>query len=253
MSGVLRQTIPLWKSKWPESELRKKCDEIGPREFARGWRQQALVDDELLFQPKFIEQCLDHKRVLMFPGDEVDQIAPKSHGVYMGVDLAIAGSASAGDYFCIVIISVDPKHFDRKILGVYRDRGITFNTQIETIQYWSSFFNPSLIFVESNAYQASITQELNRTTDLPVKAFTTTSLKKSDLDNGLPRLSVELENTRWSIPYAEGATRDMSNLLISELKSYPIGRHDDILMALWFARCAAAHVDTRVRKRIKII
>jgi len=244
--------MPLWE-KWDKQSLLNKRAEIGPREFGRGWQQRALVDSELLFQPKFLEACLGYNDKLFFPGDSLDGIVNKSSNVFMGIDLAIAGSESQGDYFVISVISVDTSKFHRQILGIYRERGLTFNEQINTIERWAAFFNPILIFVESNAYQVSITQELQRTTTLPVKGFTTTSIRKSDLESGLPRMSLEFENERWTLPYADGTTRELITTLMEEMKTFPLGRHDDILMSLWFARSAAVDIDKKINKRIRVV
>ena len=250
--AYLTKTIPLWE-KWNKEALMAKHQEIGDREFSRGWKQQALSSDEVLFRPEFIEQCLDPAMSLFFPGDIREEVAPKSYEIYMGVDLAIAKASSKGDYFVICVIAVDRQRYHRRIVGLYKGRGLTFNEQLLKVALWADFFNPDLIFVESNAYQAAFTQELARKTDLPVKAFTTTAVKKTDLDIGLPRMSVEVENSRWTFPMAPGPTRELTLQLVQELKTYPIGRNDDMLMAMWFARCAAAFVDIKIEKRVRVI
>jgi len=250
--AILHKDIGLWEDRWNEKALRKKCLEIGTREFARGWRQQALSADEMLFNEEWLEASIDPTTSLSFPGEPAPPI-PSTYGVYMGVDLAIAGGKDSGDYFVITVIAIDSKKFNRQLIGMCRTRGISFNDQIETIELWSNHFNPSLIFVESNAYQEAIIQELHRRTPLPVRSFKTTSVNKTDIENGLPRMSVEFEQSRWKLPSKGEASYDLTNLLVSEMRSYPIGKHDDCLMSLWFARSAATNIEIRTPKRIKII
>jgi hypothetical protein len=253
MAELIKE-IPFWQ-KWGKEELSRKREEVGSREFARGWMQRALSADETLFRQEHIDQCLNTDRKLIFPGSDnlEDAVPRKTDLIYMGVDLAIAGKASQGDYFVITVISVDRKKYHRTLIGLYRNRGLTFNEQLKKVELWAGFFKPDTILVETNAYQEAFTQELSRTTDLPVKSFKTTAVNKHDMQDGLPRMSVEFENAKWTIPYAPGMTREVCAVLVAELATYPLSKHDDTLMSLWFARNAATMIETRVEKRIIIV
>lgn len=251
--AVLQKKIPLWE-KWNEERLRLKEQEVTTREFNRGWRQKAISDEDMLFRPEHVEQCWDASRILYFPGDDLSEVMRnKNHYRFMGVDLAIADASSKRDYFVMSVISVNPKTFHRTLLSLYRRRGLTFNQQIEVAERWAEAFDPTWVYVENNAYQQAFIQEAKRVTSMPVKAFTTTAVRKADLEAGLPRLSVEFEQKKWTIPYAEGVTRDLTDHLSNELKSFPLGSYDDCVMSLWFARNAAADVANRVVKRVRVI
>lgn len=250
----LTREIPFW-DKWGKEELTRKRDEVGSREFERGWRQRALSPDETLFRVEHLEQCCSREKRLFFPGhDDRDEAIPrKTDLVYIGVDLAIAGKSSQGDYFVITVIGVDRKKYHRTLVGMYRNRGLTFNEQLKKVELWADFFKPDTILVETNAYQEAFAQELARTTDLPVKSFKTTAINKSDIQDGLPRLSVEFENAKWTIPTAPGTTKQLTDVLLTELSMYPLSKNDDCVMSLWFARNASTIVEKRVEKRILIV
>lgn len=251
--AILQGTIPLW-SKWNGEALKLKEQEVGTREFARGWRQRALSDDETLFKEEFIRQCISENDVLHFPGPyKIKERFPRSYKVFMGVDLAIAASKSKGDYFTITTIVTDKDYFKKQIVGFYRSRGLSFNAQITKIQDLAEFYQPNRIVVENNAYQDAIVQELHRTTDLPVEAFTTHSVNKYDMEDGLPRLSLDFEKGKWVIPYGDDLTKEQMNIMINELTAYPVGTHDDSIMSLWFAHKAAIMSIQSVEKRIYIV
>lgn len=253
--AILHKQIPLWSDRWPADALRNKRDVIGSREFDRGWRQIALSEDELTFRPDHVDACLSKEEVLYFPGSGIERsvLCPPGHYVFMGVDLAIAAKSSAGDFFVILAIKVNAKTGHRTLLSLYRTRGLTFNQQIQKVELYADFLDPTYIFVENNAYQQAFVQELQRTTALPVEPFTTTAVKKTDMDFGLPRMALEIEQRKWTLPIGDLPSEELTTLLCDELKTYPISRHDDCLMAMWFARSAASHIEKRAEKNIYVL
>jgi len=250
--AILQKDIPLWDF-WSEESLRAKRDLIGARDFDRGWRQIALSDSEVVFKEQYIDECCSNKHILYYPGDDKGIFCPKGCFTFMGVDLAIAAKSASGDYFVITGIMVDPKTKHRTLVTLYRNRGLTFNQQLQMVENYADFLDPTYIYVENNAYQQAFVQELTRTTALPVEPFTTTAIKKTDLEFGLPRLAIEIEHLRWTFPVGNKISRETTEILLQELKTYPLGRHDDVLMSCWFARAAASHIESRVEKTIYII
>lgn len=250
--GMLVKETDLW-SKWNQEELLKKKASVGSRNFARGWSQVAIADDELIFRPEYIEKCLDNSIGLIFPGEyNVRDLIPRDQPIYMGIDLSISTAAKA-DYFVIMAVAVEKKINKRKIIGMFRKKGISFNSQLLTIQKWLDFFQPNLTYVETNAYQMALKQELDRTTSHKIEAFTTSAIKKADLEIGLPKLSVEIETGRWAFPYKDEISKQFTDILVNELKSCPVNDHDDTLMAMWFSSVAANDHFRRARVKITVI
>jgi hypothetical protein len=249
----LTKDVPVWE-KWGPNELKRKREEIGSREFDRGWRQRAISSDQLLIQPAHIDACKNFETELLYPGDPDCEIYSKGKwSTFMGVDLAIAGTEKAGDFFVITVIAVERPSFKRHLVGVYRQRGLTFKSQLEVVQQHDEAWSPTLVCVENVAYQDAFVQELQRTTPIPVHPFATSAINKHNLESGLPRLAVEIEQTRWSFPWAEGKTRDVVGMLTNEMINYGVARHDDMLMSLFFARIAATQVKVNTTKRVRVI
>lgn len=252
--AVLTKTIPLWEV-WPAEALKNKRDLIGARDFDRGWRQVALSEDECVFRATHVDACTSTRDILYFPNSGVprSEVVPQGSYAFMGVDLAIASKSAKGDYFVITGIVLNPKTGHRRLVCLFRARGLTFDEQLKKVELYADFLDPTYIFVENNAYQQAFVQELQRKTALPVEPFTTSLLKKTDLDFGLPRLALEIEQQKWVFPIGDKASIDLTTILLDELKTYPISAHDDCLMSLWFARCAASHIETRVTKSLMVI
>jgi len=249
----LTKEIDLW-SKWDSVALKRKRAEIGEREFSRGWRQRAISSDDMLIQPAHVDKCKDFEAELLYPGDPDCKIFSQGKwSVFFGVDLAIAGVESGGDFFTLIAIAVDRPSFKRRIIGMHHSRGLTFKSQLEIVEQWDEAFNPTLVCVENVAYQDAFVQEIKRTTSIPVHPFATSAISKHNLESGLPRLAVEIEQTKWTIPWAEGKTREQMQILENEMINYGVARHDDALMALFFSRIAATQVKVSTAKRVRVI
>jgi phage terminase large subunit-like protein len=88
----------------------------------------------------------------------------------------------------------------------------------------------------------------NRMIPIPVEGFMT-GKQKFDEFIGLPSMAAEFANKGWAIfmhrnPLSESGTACQCSycVFIDELANFPIGKHDDTIMAAWFAREAARKV-----------
>jgi hypothetical protein len=106
--------------------------------------------------------------------------------------------------------------------------------------------------------------EIIRTTDLPVRKFFTTgvggtqplspykkgatsiAVNKHHLDRGVPGLRLSLENKKWRIPRGDRRSIDLTDTWIGEMgavgwidgKVQSVGEHDDLVMACWMCDSA---------------
>jgi predicted phage terminase large subunit-like protein len=141
---------------------------------------------------------------------------------YMGVDLAISQKAEA-DYTATVVLTRLPDG-SIYILDAQRIRA-PFNQVLEHIKAVASVWTPKIIGIENIQYQASVIQELLRTTKLPVRGL------RPDKDKVSRFLPLEAR-------YEQGLVIHSPNLpgwFTDELLSFPIGRHDDAVDALSYA------------------
>ena len=107
-------------------------------------------------------------------------------------------------------------------------------------------YDPAMIYIEANQMQRVWGDELIRTTDLPIKKFTTTAREKHALDKGVPGLRVLLENAKFRIPRGDAHSVELTNVWREEMRSFTwhdgklqsVGGHDDSVMACWICNQA---------------
>ncbi len=231
----------LWPGSWSPERLARKKEEIGPRAFARQYELVPLSEEEALFPERILQVCLDKGKGLMPDRVEVPEQWPR----FIGVDLASSLQAKSA-YTVAFVIALDPDGI-RYPLQIHRAR-LAFDQTVELIgQLWRQH-HPQEIRVENNAYQDALVQHLRqRFPGIPVVGYTT-GRQKVDEKVGLPGLSAKMAAGGWVIP--SGGDPHPADCpcpwcaWVAELRSYPMGRYSDIVMAMWFANAAAeAEVD----------
>jgi predicted phage terminase large subunit-like protein len=146
--------------------------------------------------------------------------------VTQGIDLAISKKDTA-DFFCIITIGVSQTG-DVFILDIFRQQGISFREQVNTIIKKAEEFRPEKIGLEVNGFQVIMEQELNALTLLPIIPINTVKDKvlRAQMRSGL------VESGRVFV------SSDMHDF-ISELVLFPDGQHDDQFDAFDFALTVA--------------
>jgi len=247
--------LTLWPERWPWERLMQRREEIGERAFARNFLLHALSSEEEVFPESYVAACLDYDREY---GEDVDPAWPR----VAGVDLASRQHAEA-DYTVIVTAAVAPDG-RRHLVEVVREK-IDFAATLRLIIEQYRKHRHALILVENNAYQDAVLQALRdpgirravgaEGLTLPLRPMTT-GRQKADETLGLPGLAAKMEQGAWRFPaagwpHAPDCTCGFC-ALIRELRSYPVGEHDDTVMALWFADRAADMRRGRVASVITI-
>lgn len=235
---------PLFPWRWPLKKLRDKREEIGAVAFAREILCEAITDDIAIFPPSLFPPCFD-KTLTCRPTRKT--IRERGWSVFLGVDIARSASVAA-DYFVIFVIGVD-RQGTHYIIDIIREKGLPFNRQQELIKLTARRYGADLIFIESNNMQQVWSDEVIRTTDLPVKPFQTRAQNKYPLDKGVPSLRILLENGKIGIPRGDEYSIKITDEWITEATQFGfiegkltgIGEHDDIVMAWWFAVEASRH------------
>ena len=100
---------------------------------------------------------------------------PSGLKIYQGADLAISKRDTA-DFFVLITIGIDSVG-NIFVLDIYRERGISFNSQVELIIKKAQEWSPLKIAIEDNGYQAALVQEAQRLSLLPIIPSTTSKDK----------------------------------------------------------------------------
>ena len=228
----------LWPARYPLELLRAREREIGKLSFSREFQCNPLDDSASLFPFKVLSKCYDDTATLprTFNGGEV----------FMGVDVAISAEIEA-DGTSIITIYVDELK-NIWLLDVFYEFGINMKQQQDVLKDLAFRYNPTRIFVESNAYQKALFDELKRTTNLPVVAHRTGSQKNS-FDKGVPKIRTMMDNGKIKIPRGDDYSIEKTAPLIEQLSNFGfldgkvqgVGDHDDTVMAFWMAIEASLH------------
>jgi hypothetical protein len=233
--GTERALFP-WR--WKLHELKAKRDEIGSVSFAREILCQPITDDLSIFPSHLFPTLYDPSLTLR---PKYSLIKARGWTTFMGVDLALSANVGA-DYTVIFTIARDD-HGNHYVIDIQRMKGMPFRKQLQAIEWSARKYKPNLIFIEANLFQRVFSDEMRRTTDLPVKPFVTHAQNKNPLDRGVPSLRVLLENEKVVIPRGDEYSVEQTNTWISECtqigfvdgKIQGIGAHDDTVMAWWLA------------------
>jgi len=230
--------IPLWPERYNKERLEAKKREIGGIRFTREFMCEPVADDMSLF-PSYL-----------FKGEPIEQYSVKlgmarkwwdEHvgvDVFMGVDFAMSSSVQA-DYTVVWTMGLDKKG-NRWIMDIQRERGLPYQSQLSLINEVARKYEPGLIFLEDNQMQRIFGDELIRTSDLPIRKFTT-GIQKHSLEKGVPSLRVLLENHKFRIPRGDKRSVELTNIWIDEMQSFTwnegklqsVGGHDDTVMGCW--------------------
>jgi predicted phage terminase large subunit-like protein len=179
----------------------------------------------LIYQQEVLAQFVDFEGAVVKRDWLAYADPPSRLPVVLGVDLALSVKSDA-DYSAIVALSRDASG-TIYIRDAQRVRA-PFHQVLQFIQQMAAKWNPTVIAIEQVQYQAAVIQELNRTTQLPIRGIRP---DKDKLTRFLPLLA----------RYEQGLVRHASGLqgwFEDELLSFPVGDHDDGADALAYAFAA---------------
>lgn len=210
---AIQGNVSLWASKFSLDFLIKKKEELGSIIFDLQFQNDiTLAKQGRIFRYEWM-QFYEHA-----PG-------PENLKIYQGVDLAISEKETA-DYFVICTIGINTIG-DIYVIDLYRDR-LSFKSQQEIIKIKGEQYRPLQIGIEGNQYQRALSQELTRTTNLPIQELQTIRDKVTRAQ----RRSALFENRKVFL------RRDMT-VFIDEFCLFPDASHDDIFDAFDFAVTAS--------------
>jgi intein/homing endonuclease len=258
---ALTKGVPLWPERYSLEDLEaKKRELVSAARFAREFLCQPLSDEASLFPSKLFEG--PEVRLPYVLGLPAQYWEEKGCMRYTGVDIALSAETGA-DYFVIFTVAVDPSGV-RYLANIRRGKGWSFTRQIDEIKEEHYLMHPEVIHIEANQMQRVWTDEIARTTDLPVKRFftlgiggrqpmnswkkgaTSVMVNKHHIDRGVPGLRISLEHRKWRIPRGDARSIELTDIWIGEMgaigwidgKVQTVGEHDDMPMACWMCDTA---------------
>lgn len=237
LSAINDDGEPLWPARYSLKRLRDKEQEIGPIRFAREFRCEPISDEMSIF-PKKLFMGDPTEQPLVKLGMPLEWYLERDITPFMGVDFAISSNVAA-DYTVIFLMGVDPQG-NRWIIDIIRERGLPYQHQLSLINTYGRKYQVQLAVLESNQCQQIFGDELIRTTDLPIRKYTT-GKEKNSLERGVPSLRVLLENGKFRIPRGDARSVRETDIWIEEMNNFTflngklqsVGGHDDTVMGLY--------------------
>lgn len=194
---------PLWPEKFSRETLKSIEKDLGPSIFNAQYQNDASLMEGKIFKRewfKYIEQV------------------PSGLSMYQTTDLAISKKDGA-DFFAVLTFGVDK---DKNVFVMDLERGrYSFHEQLIAIERNCIRWNPVRVSVEKVAFQEALSQELMRTTAVPVRELTRVT------DKTMRAYMIQGHFENGKIFFLK--TLPELTVIESELLSFPEGEHDDIV------------------------
>ena len=224
----------IWEERFPQSRINGIKEEYSSVGNINGFYQEymniAQSPDEAPFQPKWIKMHhYDFKRIEGQPclvrnvGDEEKIIPIETYG---GVDPASSLSAKA-DFFVAVTIGIDHEG-NKYIVDMYRKRVSPAEQPDIIIDLWKKYKHKKMK-IETVAYQEALRAAVK-------KRMLEENIYIPGLEKGVKPRTRKSERLLSLVPmFAKGEFyfRPQDTEAQAEFLSYPKGKHDDVMDAVW--------------------
>ena len=227
----------IWPERFPKERILSIKDEFSSVGNINGFYQEymniAQSPEDAPFQPDWIKlHSYEYKKIdgqnalIKNEGLENEKIKPVE--IYTGVDPASSLSARA-DFFVIATIAIDNDN-NKYVIDIYRDKISPAKQPQKIIDVYKKF-KPRRVKVETVGYQEALrtaVRELMREEEIYIPG----------LESGVKPRNSKSERLLSLVPlFAKGTFYFKPEHMIAqqEFLSYPKGKHDDIMDAIWTA------------------
>lgn len=239
---------------WEQLMYKKRV--IGQRSFDKEFLCKTYSSGSQLFPQKYINRAIElgNDYVVYSKKDDTEM----NTWLYrIGVDCARAGTAS-GDYTVVTVIAHNQTTQEKRLVWLWRAKGLKISTQVENIAEISQKFDHPPILVERNNIGQEFIDLMVDNYNLHVEQFTTGARgqRKDDL---IRMLITAFENEKMIIPNGDVESKEMMEPLTNELGRFVLeitragnermhgsgSSHDDCVMSLALAnRCSMMYSGT---------
>ena len=236
----------LWPARHDLEDLKAK-QRMDAVLFAKEYQNEPRDEASSLFPMKMTSMAIQAGAGLTF----VDNYE-KRQGEFVVLAADFAMSESIGADYCVVQVArVDITTQKRQLLWAVRERGWTFQTQVNALRFACLAFNVDLGVVENNSFQRWVRTEAERYPETAGRIIGhQTGNEKVSVKDGVPLLTIPLNQRLWIIPSGVDDTtgqvidpraRDFAMVWQAEMNSFGwvndklqgAGEHDDTVMSFW--------------------
>ena len=227
---------PIWEARFPKDrilQIKKEFESVGNLNgFYQEYMNIAQSPDDAPFKPHYIQlHHYDYARregqnLLVKKTGSGEDVKPVE--IYCGIDPASSLSRRA-DYFVIAVIAIDNDN-NRYIVDILRDRVSPAEQPSKIIEFYKKY-RPKRMKIETVAYQEALRDS---TKSLMMKE----NLYIPGLERGVKPRTRKSERLISLVPMLAKKQfyfRPSDISAQQEFLSYPRGKNDDILDAIWIA------------------
>ena len=248
--GTIEET--LWEDKFPPEELAARKAAMGTPSFGRAYRNRVQSEETQIFPlvffhggmygkapvPGCVSRDLSYMDLLL--GWQAYDVT-----TVIGIDPDLADEAKKArlgrgreqarrNYMGMVALGYSRRIGKVIVLQVKREV-MTWSRQKQEVGRWYGVFQPRLMVVEKNHYQAALAAQAGE--DFPTMPVLPvfTGMNKIDPMVGIEAMQPHFERGFFVIPYKTAYDQRLSDLLIDEFTHWPLWPTSDLLMAFWLA------------------
>ena len=238
----------LWPHRWSFFDLLDKRATQGNIIFSRENLCRPITNEASIFPLKVLERSLVRMENYVLVRNR-DDFPIKFNKVVTGCDFAISANVGS-DYAVFTTWGVDDETGEMWLLNFFREKGLTFNEQMQTLRGINARFRPDSMVLEQNTFQQIFVQEADRQ-GLPVVGHTT-GIDKYDLKSGWPGMAIRFERGKYHIPIGDDYSKNVKDLIFEDLGSVAftdkglcsVGNQDDISSSFWLAMLGSNLITT---------
>jgi hypothetical protein len=235
------EAVVLWPEVWSFDELMDRYSDQGEALFETMYQQNPMPLGQRIVRPEWIygdgeyRGCLDLERSAYRGFREINDLLPVARV------LSIDPSPKNWTGVVVADVAATNEAFVCTVLEISHEKGMGLRDLVGEIERCLSQYKPVdyMIFEESTfshwLYEDPYFQILrNRVKVVP---HFTNAKTKGDPELGIRSLAIEFEKGTIRLPYGDAEAKMMTDSFIEEeLFTYPQGRVDDRLDALWFIK-----------------
>lgn len=213
--------------------LRKRANSVA---FEKSYQNNIISREDQKFKEEWLARALERGANYRLIRELSNDARKELKYVTGGIDLAASEKEQADDN---AMVQLGQRKIDDMIQLLSLDRGkFSPADWRKTIAERSTSLKPDRIIVETNGYQNALKRDMAEY-NLPIVSYATGG-EKFDPYIGVESLAILFENDRIILPYdkTDPYTVTMMDMLIDELRMFPVGHTGDSAMALWFAYTA---------------
>lgn len=233
---------PLAPDRYTFESLLEMKKELGTMVFSREYLVVPIADSSTIFPYEYLMKSVQGMENIAF-AESIETFPFKMKKVIVGCDFAISGNIGA-DYTVYTVWGIDAMD-NYYLIAIHRSQGLSHNEQIDKIVLFDRLYKPNTIVCEANGFQGVLSALAKERGLRNIEKFTTTDGNKKDLHSGWPSLSAMFERGQIRIPYKNGDTRKMVEVIFGEFSSITfrsdkgkleaVGAHDDIVSSSFMA------------------